>query len=214
MKKNELKYSILLSVLAVLVGLIFFVYQDVFSLSKENGTTPVSKFKSENLIVEREPHKEIKLQSGDKESLTRRAVKPNANEKIELQSDVKKSLASNAVKPMSRENIGLQSNAKESFVYKTPSGKKYHTAVCRYVKNVSHKVSLAEAEALGLSACSQCNPDRQESRQQTSLPLGIKNGEAKGNKAAAVRCQGTTKAGMRCKRTTKNVNGYCFQHEQ
>lgn len=32
-------------------------------------------------------------------------------------------------------------------VYKTPSGKKYHTATCRYVKNVSHKLSIKEARS-------------------------------------------------------------------
>lgn len=214
MKKNELKHAILLSVLAVVVGLIFFGYKDVFSLSKENENTLVSQFKSENLIVEREPKKEIELQSGVKESLTSRAVKRNSNKKIELRSDVKKSLASSTVKPKSIENNGLQSYAKESFVYKTPSGKKYHTAVCRYVKNVAHKVSVAEAEALGLLPCSQCTPDRKESHQQTSLSLGIKAGESNGSEVVAVRCQGATKAGVRCKRMTKNVNGYCFQHEK
>ncbi|WP_394342081.1 DUF5763 domain-containing protein [Sphingobacterium haloxyli] len=31
--------------------------------------------------------------------------------------------------------------------------------------------------------------------------------------STSVRCRGITKAGARCKRKTKNVNGYCFQHE-
>jgi len=99
-------------------------------------------------------------------------------------------------------------------VYKTPSGKKYHSAYCRYVKNVSTKITVAEARKMDLSACSQCRPD-QAGRSNVSLGggLGIKNGEAKGVRNASVQCKGTTKSGARCKRMTKNINSYCFQHE-
>lgn len=99
-------------------------------------------------------------------------------------------------------------------VYKTPSGKKYHTANCRYVKNVSTKITVAEARKMGLSACSQCRPDQAgRSNVSSGGGLGIKNGEAKGVRNVSVRCQGTTKTGARCKRMTKNINSYCFQHE-
>lgn len=98
-------------------------------------------------------------------------------------------------------------------VYKTPSGEKYHTATCRYVKNVSSKLTVAEARKIGLSPCKQCRPDQAGSRNVSSPGLGIKVGEAKGVRSTSVRCKGTTKAGARCKRMTKNVNGYCFQHE-
>lgn len=43
-------------------------------------------------------------------------------------------------------------------VYKTPSGAKYHRAECRMVKNVSEKLSVAEAAKQGLTACKICNP--------------------------------------------------------
>ena len=99
-------------------------------------------------------------------------------------------------------------------VYKTPSGKKYHSANCRYVKNVSTKITFAEAIKMGLSACSQCRPDQVDrSNLSSGGGLGIKNGEAQGVRNASVRCKGTTKSGVRCKRMTKNSNGYCFQHE-
>lgn len=98
-------------------------------------------------------------------------------------------------------------------VYKTPSGEKYHTATCRYVKNVSSKLTVAEARRRGLSPCMQCRPDQAGSRNVSPTGLGIKAGEAKGVRSTSVRCKGTTKAGARCKRMTKNVNGYCFQHE-
>lgn len=104
-------------------------------------------------------------------------------------------------------------------VYKTPSGKKYHTATCRYVKNVSQKMTIAEVQRIGLDPCSQCNPNGQQTRTLVSTEsssqsrLGIKPNEAKGSLTTSVQCKGLTKAGVRCKRKTKNVNGYCFQHE-
>jgi len=104
-------------------------------------------------------------------------------------------------------------------VYKTPSGKKYHTATCRYVKNVSQKITIAKAQRIGLDACSQCNPNEQQIKGLVSTKaspnsrLGIKPDEAKGTLTTSVQCKGRTKAKARCKRKTKNVNGYCFQHE-
>ena len=41
-------------------------------------------------------------------------------------------------------------------VYITKSGKKYHAAGCRYLKNTRKRVSLFEAQGLGLSACKVC----------------------------------------------------------
>ena len=38
-------------------------------------------------------------------------------------------------------------------VYITKSGKKYHEAGCRYLKTTGKRVSLFEAQGLGLSAC-------------------------------------------------------------
>ncbi|WP_334126630.1 hypothetical protein [Empedobacter brevis] len=97
-------------------------------------------------------------------------------------------------------------------VYKTPSGKKYHTSTCRYVKNVSNSLSVNEAKRMGLSACTQCRATlKNESKYSTGL--GIRANEAKGESHKSSQCRGKTKAGLRCKRMTKNVNGFCFQHE-
>ena len=41
-------------------------------------------------------------------------------------------------------------------VYITNSGKKYHAPGCRYLKTSSKRVSLFEAQRLGLSACKVC----------------------------------------------------------
>lgn len=101
-------------------------------------------------------------------------------------------------------------------VYKTPTGEKYHAATCRYVKNVSHKLTLAEAKKTGLSACMRCfsAKDSLNRNESSDLKLGIKPGEAQGAEAAAQQCKGLTKKQVRCTRKTRNVNGYCFQHEK
>jgi len=86
-------------------------------------------------------------------------------------------------------------------VYKTPSGKKYHTAVCRYVKNVSESLTVARAKKLGMSPCTQCKPGTSASPARTTVPssgLGIKPGEVQGTLTVAVQCKGTTQAGQRC----------------
>lgn len=101
-------------------------------------------------------------------------------------------------------------------VYKTPSGSKYHTSTCRFVKNVSTALNVDEARAKGLSPCSVCKPSSSGGNLKitsTGGGLGIKAGEASGI-SSTVQCKGKTKTGSRCKRMTKNVNGYCFQHEQ
>ncbi|MGB6084841.1 DUF5763 domain-containing protein [Moheibacter sp.] len=100
-------------------------------------------------------------------------------------------------------------------VYKTPSGEKYHTATCRYVKNVSESMTIEQARRRGLSACSQCKPGSSSSSSSASSSnsLGIKSGEAQGSTSETVRCKGTTKSGTRCKHKTRNRNGYCHQHE-
>ena len=98
-------------------------------------------------------------------------------------------------------------------VYKTPSGEKYHTASCRYVKNVSESMTVEQAQKRGLSACSQCKPNSSASSSKSNGALGIKQGEAQGTKSESTQCLGTTKAGSRCKHMTRNKNGYCHQHE-
>ncbi|WP_312697498.1 DUF5763 domain-containing protein [Sphingobacterium mizutaii] len=101
-------------------------------------------------------------------------------------------------------------------VYKTPSGTRYHTATCHHVKNVSKGLSISEAKKMGLSACTQCKPDQSTQRgfvSPSNKGLGIKPGEAQGAVPRSVQCKGTTKKGTRCKHMTRNVNGYCYQHE-
>ena len=43
-------------------------------------------------------------------------------------------------------------------VYITPTGKKYHNAGCRTIKNSSTAMSLSEAKAEGYTPCKVCNP--------------------------------------------------------
>ena len=98
-------------------------------------------------------------------------------------------------------------------VYKTPSGNKFHTSTCRFVKNVSHQLSVEQAYSKGLSACSICKPNTGSVNRISPIGLGIKPNEAKGI-SSAVQCKGKTKTGKRCSRKTRNVNGFCFQHEK
>jgi endonuclease YncB( thermonuclease family) len=48
--------------------------------------------------------------------------------------------------------------ATEIYVYKTPSGRKYHRAGCSYLGDNAQKMTLAEAKAAGLEPCSRCDP--------------------------------------------------------
>ena len=98
-------------------------------------------------------------------------------------------------------------------VYKTPSGNKFHTSTCRFVKNVSHQLNVEQAYSKGLSPCSVCKPNIGSVNRISPYGLGIKPNEAKGT-SSAVQCKGKTKTGKRCSRKTRNVNGFCFQHEK
>jgi|SRR5690554_6509208 hypothetical protein len=99
-------------------------------------------------------------------------------------------------------------------VYKTPSGSRYHTANCSVVKNVSQKISKADAKKQGLSACKICRPETAISPGTTgNKGSGIGSSETSGSLNKSVQCSAYTKKGNRCKRMTKNINGYCFQHE-
>src|SRR3954465_15920253 len=89
-------------------------------------------------------------------------------------------------------------------VYKTPSGKKYHLASCRMVKNVSEKISLEKAIEIGLEPCKICNPPASIANESSKQPQGS---------GVSVQCMGTTKNGTRCKHMTRIANGYCYQHQ-
>ena len=110
--------------------------------------------------------------------------------------------------------VCLQVSASGQTVYRTPTGKKYHTAECRSVKNVSHSLSLREAKSLGLEACKFClsTVGKISSTKRLSL-VGTKSatkkpaGTDKGNQ-----CRGTTKKGTRCRHYTRIGNDFCFQH--
>ncbi len=92
-------------------------------------------------------------------------------------------------------------------VYKTPSGEKYHLAECRMVKNVSEKITVQQAQQLGLEPCKICRPAAPNVLQASS------HNKAEGT-GATVQCKGITKAGTRCKHMTRLANGYCFQHKK
>ena len=53
-----------------------------------------------------------------------------------------------------------QQQTKEQTVYITRTGKKYHTATCRYLSHSKIPVSLKDAQANGYTPCSVCHPPR------------------------------------------------------
>ena len=95
--------------------------------------------------------------------------------------------------------------ASSQAIYKTPSGKKYHLGNCRTVKNVSEKITLERAKALGLGPCMVCKPPVDQ------LAPSAENKEK--GEGQSVQCKGITKAGSRCKHSTRIGNGFCFQHQ-
>ena len=99
----------------------------------------------------------------------------------------------------------LSISAKAQEVYKTPSGAKYHLATCRMVKNVSEKITLAEAAKLGLAPCKICAP--------VFIAGAIQKPKVTQGQSGTVQCSGKTKAGNRCKHMTGIGNGYCYQHQ-
>ena len=99
----------------------------------------------------------------------------------------------------------LSVSVKGQTVYKTPSGAKYHLAICRMVKNVSEQITVDKARELGLQPCKICNP-------QNIYVSGSSSNKAKGQ-SVTVQCKGITKSGTRCKHMTRIANGYCFQHQ-
>ena len=96
-------------------------------------------------------------------------------------------------------------STKAQDVYKTPSGAKYHLATCRMVKNVSEKITLAEAAKFGLGPCKICAP--------VFVAGAIQKPKTTQGQSATVQCSGYTKAGKRCKHMTGIGNGYCYQHQ-
>ena len=100
--------------------------------------------------------------------------------------------------------IAVSSIGSAQSVYKTPSGEKYHLESCRMVKNVSNKISLADALESGLEPCKICKPPT--SNQQNSY-----SNKAKGE-STTTQCKGKTKKGTRCKHMTSIADGYCYQH--
>lgn len=92
-------------------------------------------------------------------------------------------------------------------VYKTKTGKKYHTKTCHYASASGTAVALEDAKKLGLTACSVCKPTTTvNSASKTTTPTRTSP------TSTSRQCRGKTKAGARCKRITKSASGYCYQH--
>jgi hypothetical protein len=63
-----------------------------------------------------------------------------------------------AIPPVPPPTLPQQAQTKEQTVYTTKTGKKYHQATCRYLSQSKISISLKDAKAPGLTACSVCKP--------------------------------------------------------
>jgi hypothetical protein len=105
--------------------------------------------------------------------------------------------------------VSISTNSQS--VYRTPSGTKYHLSTCRMIKNVSHKISYQQAAELDLSPCKICKP-KNVSAQSFANDTKVGAKEAKGI-SETKQCRGMTKNRARCRHKTRNVNGFCAQHD-
>ena len=63
-----------------------------------------------------------------------------------------------AIAPAGSPSPQQQPQTKEQTVYITKTGKKYHTATCRYLAKSRIPMSLKEAKLRGFTPCSVCRP--------------------------------------------------------
>ena len=63
-----------------------------------------------------------------------------------------------AIAPSQQPAPQQQNQTKEQTVYITKTGKKYHTASCRYLGKSKIPISLKDAKAKGYTPCSVCKP--------------------------------------------------------
>lgn len=97
-------------------------------------------------------------------------------------------------------------------VYVTRTGKKYHSADCRYLKS-SIPINLKDAVSRGYTACSRCNPPQLSENNATTKEKSssVTSSSTKSNVTSG-RCQATTKKGTQCSRKAKQGSNYCWQH--
>ncbi len=94
------------------------------------------------------------------------------------------------------------------YLYKTPSGKKYHLSSCRMVENVSMKlITESDINTYNLTPCKICIPPMKYKFQRNYSSSNKAVGES-----VSVQCKGKTQSGSRCKHKTRLANGYCYQH--
>ena len=74
-------------------------------------------------------------------------------------------------------------------LYKTPSGRRYHLASCRMVRNVSAKISPEQIKQLGLTPCKICHPPA-----PANVHTSTKRSKAVGSSPQSVRCKGKNQA--------------------
>lgn len=96
-------------------------------------------------------------------------------------------------------------------VYKTKTGKKYHTENCKYLSKSKIQITLEEAIKSNLEPCSVCI-----SKKSSADPKS-KPGDATVKpkpKPTSTQCIAITKKGERCKRKAKEGSSCRWQHDK
>ena len=87
-------------------------------------------------------------------------VTADSNGKIKINknaSEVKENAPPTVVVQEKQEDYNYTTGSNETIVYRTRTGKKYHTYGCSYLKSII-ETTVSEARQMGLEPCSRCDP--------------------------------------------------------
>jgi competence protein ComEC len=133
----------------------------VISVGKENSyghpaQSTLDKLNTYGVSVYRTDESGTIVITSDGQNLTTNASVSSYNPQVTPQNTV---INNNTVVP-SQNTVTNNTvpNDKDIIVYKTKTGKKYHRADCKYLKDSSIPITLAEAKAQGLTPCEVCHP--------------------------------------------------------
>jgi micrococcal nuclease len=105
----------------------------------------------------------------------------------------------------------ISSDSKQYYITKT--GRKYHTAGCRYLAKSAIEITERDALARGYVPCLVCIGSTAAST-KSAAPSVYQQHPKSGSAPATSggRCQATTKKGTQCKRNATPGSSYCWQH--
>ncbi len=96
-------------------------------------------------------------------------------------------------------------------VYRTKTGKKYHSESCRYLSKSKIAIPLEDALNQNYTPCKICSPPvALSSNSKIKLKSSVLTNK---NENISNRCIAITKKGTRCKRMAQAGSQYCWQHQ-